>query len=553
MWFGGTAGPSCPFLRPGQARLLTPDSPTLWVGNDWPHREIRTVGYHERRISVFGPCGATDAQLAEIAAAGVPDDVARHWAGSYTLVCQEPGRTRVWTDLGWAWPIYVHTTRTATLWASSSLLLASRTGYAPNLEQLQARLHDPADAEVEVERSYFADIVRIPPGHRLTIDRNGATRVERMWKPELRHRNGLAAVLRAELEAAVDTRLTGGVPISCDLSGGFDSTALALIAGEHLHGSERSVLGVTVHPAGITRGGDLDYARDAGLGRGIHHEWLPLGVEDAPYQGMGALTAADEPPPSAVSHAYLTRQLRWSSRRHDRSLHLTGDGGDGLLLTRTAHLADLVRSGRPWHAVKEAALWAHTRRTSWWRVAQESGKPHQGTLHQRFPLSTGNQREFVDAVLVAGRTARADGQLAQACGVHIHNPYFDSRLVDLCLSIPPEDLPGPARYKPLMAEAMYDLFPPRLAERTTKGDACPDHFGGLRRALPDLRHLIRGRLEELELLDPERFDRVLEETAAGIRSDLYPVEAAVSMEAWLRALTRHPSTTWTSAPVGEHV
>ncbi|KOX11252.1 albusnodin/ikarugamycin family macrolactam cyclase [Nocardiopsis sp. NRRL B-16309] len=553
MWFGGTASASCPSLRPSQARFLTSDSPTLWASDDWPPRELRTVRHRERRISVFGPCGATDAQLAEIAAAGAPDDVARRWSGSYTLVCREPERTMVWTDLGWAWPIYVHTTKTGTLWASSSLLLASRTGYAPDLEQLRARLHGPAGAEAVVERSYFADVARIPPGHRLTIDRNGSTRIERMWKPELQHRSDLPAVLRAELESAVHTRLSGGLPLSCDLSGGFDSTALALIAGERLHRSGRSILGVTVHPTGITRGGDLDYAREAGRRRGIRHEWLPLSEEDAPYQRMDALAAADEPPPSAVSHAYLTKQLRWSSREHGRTVHLTGDGGDGLLLTRTAHLTDLVRSGQPWRAVKETALWAHTRRTSWWRVAKEAVEPPPGALHELFPLATGNQREFVDSVLVAGRTARADGQLAKVCGVHLHNPYFDSRLVDLCLSIPPHDLPGPARYKPFMADAMHDLFPSRLARRTTKGDACPDHFGGLRRALPDLRQLMRGRLEDLGLMDPERFDGVLEETAAGIRADLYPVEAAVSAEAWLRALTRHPSTNWTPAPVGEHV
>lgn len=553
MWFGGTASPSCPSLRPSQARFLTSGSPTLWASNDWPFRELRTVRHRERRISVFGPCGATDAQLAEIALAGVPNDVAQLWPGSYTLVCQEPERTTLWTDLGWAWPIYVHTTRTGTLWASSSLLLASRTGYAPDLEQLRARLRDPVSAEAVVERSYFTDVTRVPPRHRLTIDQNGSTRVERMWKPELQHRSDLSAVLRAELEAAVSTRLTGGRPLSCDLSGGFDSTALALIAGEHLYESGRSILGVTVHPAGTTHGGDLDYAREAGLRRGIHHEWVPLREEDAPYQRMGALTAADEPPPSAVSHTYLTKQLRWSSREHGRTLHVTGDGGDGLLLTRTAHLADLARRGHPWRAVKEAALWAHTRRTSWWSVAKGSVQPPRGTLHQRFPLTTGNQREFVDAVMVAGRTARADSQLAHTCGVHLHNPYFDSRLVALCLSMPPENLPGPARYKPLMAGAMRDLFPSRLSRRTTKGDACADHFGGLRRALPEIRRLMRGHLEGSGLLEADRFDSILHETAAGMRADLYPVEAAVSAEAWLRALARSPSTPWTQEPMGERV
>jgi asparagine synthase (glutamine-hydrolysing) len=501
---------------------------------------------------VFGPCGASDEQLRRLAFDDVPDDIAWRWPGSYTVVRLLPGQTTVWTDLGWSWPIYTVDDGDSTVWASSSLLLASLKGCLPDLDQLRARLQGPKSAEAAIERSYFTGVSRVPPGHRLTIGNDGHTRVTTVWKPAS-FKGSPSAALRAELESAVEVRLSAGVPVSSDLSGGFDSTALTLIAGERLQARGDSVLGVTTHPNGVRHGGDLDFAHEAGRGRGVHHVWLPMGPGEAPYQRMDELPSTDEPPPSAVSHAYLTKQLRWSRQTHGRELHMTGDGGDGLLLTRPAHLIDLARHGMLGRAIRETALWAHVRQSSWREVITEATTPPDGALHQKFELRTRNQRATVDALLTAGRTARADGQLARTCGVNLHNPYFDSRLVDLCLSMPPRQLPGPARYKPIMATAMRDLFPARLTERATKGDACPDHFGGLRRALPDIRRLMRGHVADLGLLDPKRFDRLLGETAAGIRSELYPVEAAVSLEAWLCALDRHTPVSWTRHVVGEHV
>src|SRR5699024_10056942 len=153
----------------------------------------------------------------------------------------------------------------------------------------------------------------------------------------------------------------------------------------------------------------------------------------------------DEPPPSAVSHAYLTKQLRWSRQRYGRLLHMTGDGGDGLFLTRPAHLIDLARQGMLWQAVKETALWAHVRQSSWSTVIKDAREPAAESLHTRFGRRAGNRQAPMSALLAAGRPARADGHLARTCGVDLHNPYFDSRLINLCLSVPSRRLPGPAR------------------------------------------------------------------------------------------------------------
>ncbi|MFL1380572.1 albusnodin/ikarugamycin family macrolactam cyclase [Nocardiopsis protaetiae] len=544
MWFGGGTGTGLPLLRPRDSLLVHHGKGTqIWTDRDHPPGQLRVARHGPRRIAVFGPCGATEEQLSRLASHPVPDDVAWRWPGSYTVVLLEPGRTTVWTDLGWAWPLYTTVRDDMTLWSSSALLLASLQGMRPNTEQMWDRLLGPHDSEADDTRSYFYGVRRVPPGHRITVHANGGVEEHPVWHPEPPDHE-LSRILRAELEGSVATRVATDAPMSADLSGGFDSTALALIAGRRLRDLGRDVLAVTTHPAGVETGGDLDFAREAGRAPGVHHVWLPMGPGDAPYQRMDSLPATDEPPPSAVSHAYLTGQLD-RMRDMGRRLHITGDGGDGLLLTRPAHLLDLLRYGGLRRALPELALWAHVRRTSWWGVLQSARPTFKGTTPAtRFPGLTRNQRETMDALLIAGRTARADCRLARVHGVDLHNPYFDSRLVHLMSSVPPDRLPGPARYKPLMAEAMADVFPPALAARTTKGDACPDHYGGLRRALTELERLLDGHLAGLGLLDPDRFRGTLHATAAGLRPGLYPVEAAVSLEAWLRALTRHRPVPW---------
>lgn len=561
MWFGGSCGAPSARMCPETSRPIWPEVAGLWDSGDWPQYERQTARHRERRIAVFGPCAATPTELQSLAASGVPDDVAWRWPGSYTVVQLDPATTTVWTDLGCAWPIYTVTVRGGTMWASSSLLLASLTGYRVDLGQVTDRLIDPDLSESVVDRSWFHGVGRVPPGRRLTLTRDGAITVQRVWNPRQERHRDYAVWLRSELAAAVHLRADTANSPSSDLSGGFDSTALALLAGERLSPQGRRIVGVTVHPAGTTTGGDLDYARTAGRHPGIRHVWLPLSDEHAPYQRMDRLAATDEPAPSAVSHAYLSAQLRWLADELGCDLHMTGDGGDGLLLTRASQLADLARTGRLLRALRETALWAHVRKKSWWQVFRSAksnasrpwvtraGTGQASRVDHLVTSGTRLQREILAAITAAGRTARSDAQIAERCGINLHNPYFDSRVIDACLTVPTTDLPGPAHYKPLLAQAMGDLYPPQLARRTTKGDACADHYGGLRRALPELAEFVAGRLAELGLVDVRRLRQALTTTAAGLSNDLYPVETAVSVEAWLRTVAIQPETKWRPASV----
>ncbi|WP_067797138.1 albusnodin/ikarugamycin family macrolactam cyclase [Actinomadura formosensis] len=602
-WFGGFSGPAAISRAPAGGRAVWPELPVCWTVGDWAEHEVRATRKGHRSIVVFGSSDITWADLSCLALHGVPDDVAWRWPGGYTVVEVTDDATTIWTDLGGAWPIYVTAADGGVYWSSSSRALAGLTMTGPDVEQLAARLLAPSVPILLDSRSAFTDIQRIPAGHRGTLPAGGPARPWRpVWTP--RPRSGSpAARLRDELAAAVALRLGTASTLTVDLSGGYDSTALTLLAA-NMSRLGREVTGVTVYPVGRPSGGDLDYARMAAERSGILHRLMPLDVEHAPYSRLGAVPVTDEPAPSTIAHARVSGQLEWMRETLGTDCHMTGDGGDSLLCSPPIMLADLVAAGQYRRAWAETLKWARLRRLPPWpllssayRTARTSrtdalrdlaimlrnGRsqsrtdgdirwyatdpvPPWATMEACEQAATVAERvaertapapatlfaaiTAADSMAEVGRTARADVQLAEFTGVSLHNPFTDSRVIDAYLSIPLAERPGPADYKPILRDALCDLFPAALAARITKGDFNPDHYGGMRANLAELHSLADGRLAALGLVDPAAFRRTLSMTAAGLPVPFSTVEPAVAAEVWLRAVDMAQPVAWSAAQHG---
>jgi asparagine synthase (glutamine-hydrolysing) len=288
---------------------------------------------------------------------------------------------------------------------------------------------------------------------------------------------------------------------------------------------------------------------------------------------------------------------------------MTGDGGDALLSTPALFLADLVRTGRYRRALADTLQWARLARRSFTpllraavqtarttraaaldalarSLARQGGQPSMRTAPYgdvawfppvAFPAWSMDElrdrvigltsslahspepgrwpdwttRHVADAMAALGRTARAEVQLAASCGVPLHNPFYDSRLIDACLSVPLDERAGPADYKPIMRQAMADLFPPELARRVTKGDWSGDYYRGLRTHHAEVADLADGLLAKLGLVDPTRFRSLVDLAAAGLPAAYSAIEPVVSAEVWLRAVGAAPAVTWRAPTSGE--
>lgn len=534
MWFAGTNDPRIR-TKPAGARSVA-DLPWLWLSPGFPEPHM-VFPYHRRGggVVVIGTCGARREEVQQAIAGGVPDDVAWRWSGSYIVAEVAPEQVTLWAGLG-AIPLYTRRTTHGILWGSSARLLASLHG-APefDLGHITSRL-----AGDHTAIPYFSHVEPVAFGHKTYL--NGHRIEQRpVWQPNVVVDADHAQRLRVALESAVTARLHAAKQPSTDFSGGFDSTALGLLAASQLAPQDRTIVGVTLHPNGVLQGGDLDYAREAIPSRGLRHVWMPMRREHLPYTDLDRIPATDEPSPSTVAYAHFSEQLlRLADLGSD--MHMTGDGGDGLLLTPPCHITYLMRHGHPWRALGEASRWAQVRRISIWEALSNSRSAQQA--HTPFPLESSSHHTILRGRMTTARTARADVELAHAFGVSLHNPYFDTNVIHTYLSTPVQDLPGPTRYKPILAEAMRDHFPPRLAGRTTKGDSSSDHHEGLRAALPTLAgDFIDGHLAESGLINREEIRQHMRRVAVGV-GDLSLVQPVIETEAWMRAVRRAPVQNW---------
>jgi asparagine synthase (glutamine-hydrolysing) len=607
LWFGGFSGPHRASRVPVGARPIWSAVVDCWLLGEWPAHEARAAHTAHRSVAVIGPCGMPVSELARLATHGVPDDVAWRWSGSYVVVQMTDHATTVWTDLGGAWPLYTLAADGGIYWASSSRALAGLTQHRLDQRRLAASLLAPAVPALVGGRSAFADISLVPAGHRMHLPATRRVEIRRVWRPRSSAADH-AEQLRHELATAVAVRVDAASTPTVDLSGGYDSTTLALLAAEHMH-PERTVIGVTVHPEGVTDGGDLTYARHtASHHPGIAHRLMPLTATDVPYSGLDALPVTDEPAPSTIAHARFSAQLRWMRNEFGSDCHLTGDGGDALLTTPPIMLAELIARRRYRRALSETFAWARLRRVAIWpllmdaiRVAYtsdtvlhewarslEDGMPTPTARRQASgvewgstvsppPWATRRARELTaelaadvadqhtpgrertataeviaEMMATVGRTARADAQLAEAHKIALHNPFIDSRVINSYLAVPLDARPGPAQFKPILRNAMHDLFPPMLSARTTKGTFTSDYYGGVRANLATLLTMAVGHLADAGLVDPASLRQTLTQVAAGVPISFATVQPVIATEAWLHTLETSEPVAWEPTTNRQH-
>lgn len=568
-WFGGRGptgtGPTG-VGYPAAGRALADDIGTAWLCGDWPASQITIVQGPARTVAVLG-CARCDIDLlTRWVRTGVPDSAVTALAGAYTVVEIAARATVVLTDPGWVQPIYTTTTADgAALWGSSSLALAALTGSGIDDTWLHQHLHPGYDGDPVVEhgagdRSAFAGITTVPPGVRLTISAAGITisPLTATGAVPDRPADQLREALQDAVAGVADGPGSTGAAVAADCSGGMDSTSLAMLLAQHrgVHGEDvpAAVVAVTVHPAGIVAGGDLDYARAAvdyaraglaGRARSLEHLLCPLDDRHLPYGQMGGLVpATDEPAPSTIAIARFDAELGLLAELGVGDL-VTGDGGDTLLGPQPGYLPDLAATRTPRaqaQLLRHALGWARLRRTAVWplltraRAAAARGEPGEAARTRA-------------AMRVVARTARADAQITeQFHGISLHNPFTDPGVVDAALAIPGPRRAGAGDYKPLLRQAMTGLLPDTVTARRTKGDFTPDQYRGLRTHLGDLTALVDGELAARSLIDPARYRALLSRAAAGAPGiGFHQLNPVLATEVWLRALNQWPAAArWAS-------
>jgi asparagine synthase (glutamine-hydrolysing) len=207
--------------------------------------------------------------------------------------------------------------------------------------EIKALLQDPdCPREVDVEalgqlftfryvpspRTLFKGILKLPPGHRMTVSPRGI-KIDRFWDwlPRFRKECGEDALVeeyRSLLADAVRLQLRSDVPLGLFLSSGIDSGALLAIMSEYSAGP---VQAFTIGFEGGEKTNEVDEAGALARMFGAHHHFMMVTPEDYLKYYEKYLWDIEEPLGNETAAAfYFVSNIA----REKVKVALTGQGAD---------------------------------------------------------------------------------------------------------------------------------------------------------------------------------------------------------------------------------
>ncbi|MEU3849016.1 lasso peptide isopeptide bond-forming cyclase [Streptomyces sp. NPDC029554] len=579
------------FAHPG-TRTVPHPSGRPWLVGRWADEEIVTARAGRAALAVVGCCPVEPAELRRYAERlrdlAEADALARSLPGSFHLVAALDGRIRVQGTASGLRLVFHATVDGVGVAATRADVLAGALGAEPDPERLAVRLLWPTPYPLS-ETSLWREVTAVPPEDALFLGADGrAARHARWWTPPepVRPLADGAPSVREALTAAVDARTRAGGVVSCDLSGGLDSTSLCFLADR----SAARVVAAT-WPGRDPADTDLYWAEQAArhLPDVEHVVWdadaSPLVYEDL----LTIDDLLDEPTIGVMDRSRVLHHLPALAERGSR-LHLTGVGGDHVAWCSEAYYHRLARS-RPLFAWRQLrgfrALWqwplgdtlralADSRSYGGW-LAEAAGRLRApspanvttslgwGMPPRLFDWVTPDaeqavRRALAEAAVTAiplhpDRGMHADLEQIRSCtriirqwdrmaagaGVPMASPFLDDRVIEACLAVRPSERVSPWRYKPLLTAAMRGVVPEVCLRRTDKAAASMDAAEGLRTHRADLHALWEdSRLEALGLVDGHALRRLARRPATpGLRDAI--LYSTIAAEVWLRGLSRTPA------------
>jgi asparagine synthase (glutamine-hydrolysing) len=412
------------------------------------------------------------------------------------------------------------------------------------------------------EETFFDGVVRLPPAHSLTFGPDGL-RLQRYWQLEPRDppADPVAAVRETFLDA-VRLQLRSDVPVGTCLSGGIDSSAIAVGVRHHGHERQKTVTAY-FEDAGFD---ERPYAQAVVDRTGAEAHWVSFTPSELVDDLPAIVQAQGEPfgSTSICASWYVMRE----AKRAGLTVMLDGQGGDELFGGYRAffgyRLADLLRGGRLGEATAELRAFAAVNGPRWAAVALVGPHvPERVRLAARARLrgaaalaapelrqletpAASNGSVFPDRLrrqlqLVLTRRGlpellRYEDRNSMAHSLEARVPLLDHRLVELAFALDGSELIRRGETKSVLRRALADLLPPAVRDRRDKlGFATPEpRF--FRSALGDLAaDVFASRsFRERGLVDIRAAERRLEAHRRGDLVAGMELWRTLNLELWAR-------------------
>lgn len=413
------------------------------------------------------------------------------------------------------------------------------------------------------EETFFEGVLRLPPAHSFVFDPNGL-RLERYWRLEAREspREPVAAVRETFLDA-VRLQLRADVPVGTALSGGIDSSAIAVAVAHHGHERQTTVTAY-FDDAGFD---ERPYARTVVERTGADAHWVSFTAEDLVENLPTIVRAQGEPfgSTSICAGWYVMRE----AGRAAVTVMLDGQGGDELFGGYRAYfgyrIADLLRAGRVVEATAELRAFAGLNGPRWTAVAlvgphvpepvrlairsrlrgsSSLAGPALGTKTREPP--TNGAAEFPDRLrrqllLVLSRRGlpellRYEDRNSMAHSIEARVPMLDHRLVELAFSLPGDELIRRGETKSVLRRGLDGLLPTEVRHRRDKLGFVTPEGRFLRGPLGDLAVDVFASRNFVDrgFVDVPAVRRRLQRHRAGELDAGMEIWRALNLELWAR-------------------
>ena len=467
-------------------------------------------------------------------------------------------------------PLYIRRTAGGLVFGSEPKAILAAGGAANRLDY--RALHEFLYYGTALGRNtLFDDIQCLLPGHFLEIDAEGL-QIHRYWDPasitpQFIGADGAIQGVRERLETAVADHLMSDVPVGVFLSGGIDSSAIAILAAKHYGGQLKTFT------AGFDYAGaadELPQARALAAELGTEHHELRIAGGDLADVIEKLVIAHDQPFSDAANiPLYLLCQAVGSSvkvilqgdggdeifagyRRYaqtawSRSLRMASRGrglilGDGIQRDRALKLLDAFALRDP--ALRIAAITTQERLgrplevlTPSVRQRLEATDPFARfrevveTLHHLAPVQ---QHLYADAqILLPDVFLEKVDKPTMAHSVEIRVPMLDAHLAGYAMSLPAGLKVRGNQKKWILRQALRGVVPDRILDAPKQGFGVP-YADWLRTSLrPWMEEvLFDPGFAQWGIVDGDALREVVDEHVSGRRNRGFFLYKMVNLAIW---------------------
>lgn len=248
-----------------------------------------------------------------------------------------------------------------------------------NLAYVRAYLQYPVGQFEHPEYTFYQEIHKLPPAHCLAVTREGLRRWA-YWQPGRTTQRRYACErdyveeLRALLNAAVACRIESPYPIGAHVSGGLDSSSLAVLAHRMLRTQGRGIIGFSwappppADPAELPPNDERLLVEAVRAAEGFPVRYTTLTPDHALAHARRDITV--QPTTTLLSELAASQEAAGLGIR----TILSGWGGDELVaFNGRGYFADLLRRGRWVTLQRELTLWSRLLGVAAWKLWIGSG------------------------------------------------------------------------------------------------------------------------------------------------------------------------------------